>query len=490
MSLLSSKTTGKDRLSDKLIELLSHEGFIGSEKLLIRLLDSHFDAFSILDRDLRFVFISKSYNSILEIQDEDSQILGIHVTEFVGKYILNKDASLVSENRLYAAAYAMATKETATFLRTTRTGKDVIVTVSPLLDDAGDLLFIIQSVKNLPDVDELKKQNFAFYEALGLHSIDKNTSPIIQSKCMQEVAGRALLAAGVDVNVLITGESGVGKDVIAKYIQEASPRTGQQFIQVNCSAIPDALLESELFGYEGGAFTGARSKGKIGLIEIANKGTLFLDEIGDMPLPMQAKLLNFLQDRYFFRVGGIEKVKVDIRVIAATNVNLEEKVKLKQFREDLYYRLNVIPIRIPPLRERPEDIIPMANEFLYQFNKKHKKNKQFSFDAQCLLPAYSWPGNVRELKNCIERLVVLTEDQQITGDIIKKDLAYQDSEFFPEGSLGCTTSLDNAKEMVEYQLLKLAAQQFSSHRQIAKALGTSHTNVSRKLEQYGIVMSS
>ncbi|MDT3700158.1 MAG: sigma 54-interacting transcriptional regulator [Thermincola sp.] len=490
MSLLYPEAKRKNSLSDKLVELLTNKGVVGAENHLIRLLDSQTQAFSILDRDLRFVYISNTYKSILEIEAADSQILGTHVTEFIGKNILNKDASMVSENRLYAAYYAMATKETGTFLRATRTGKDVMVTVSPLLDDSGEILFIIQSLKNLPDIDELRKQNLAFYEALGIHSINKNASPIFQSKCMQEVAERALLAAGVDVNVLITGESGVGKDVIAKYIQEASPRGNQQFIQVNCSAIPDALLESELFGYEDGAFTGARKKGKIGLIEIANKGTLFLDEIGDMPLPLQAKLLNFLQDRYFFRVGGIEKVKVDIRVIAATNVNLEEKVKLKQFREDLYYRLNVIPIRIPPLRERPEDIIPMANEFLSQFNKKYKQDKQFSFDAQCLLPSYTWPGNVRELKNCIERLVVLTGHQQITGDIIKKDLSYQAPDLFPEGSLGQATSLDNAKELVEYQLLKLAAQQFNSHRQIAKALGTSHTNVSRKLEQYGIVLNN
>ena len=485
-----TKTAEKNSLSSALMQILTKQGIVEAEKHIITLMDSQTDAFSILDKNLRFVFINKNYKSILEIQEENCEILGMHVTEFLAKFIFHKDANLIAQNRLHAASLVEATKEPATFLRTTQMGKDIMVTVSPILDELGEILFIVQTIKNLPDVDQLRKQNLSFYETFGLvHQIrnDKD-SPIFHSKLMQEVAERAHQAAGVDVNVLLSGESGVGKDVIAKYIQASSPRKNQPFIQVNCSAIPDALLESELFGYEDGAFTGARRSGKHGLIEIANKGTLFLDEIGDMPFAMQAKLLIFLQDRYFFRVGGIDKVKVDIRIIAATNANLEEKVKRKEFREDLYYRLNIIPIHIPPLRERPEDIITMVNDFLSQFNKRYMKNKQFSFDALCLLATYTWPGNVRELKNCIERLIVLTKDQEISVDILKKELAYKSPELFPEGNTNCTRSLDDAKDLIEYQLLKLAAQQYSSHRQIAKALGTSHTTVSKKLEQYGIAL--
>lgn len=488
MSLLPIETLGKKRQPNELIQIIRDCGIV-EEKIilqLLKLLVSQSDAFSVLDQDLRFVFISENYKNVLEIQDEKCQLIGMHVTEVLCK-IINKEVSMISQNRLHAASLVAAAKETKTFLRTTRTGKDVMATISPLLDDNGNILFIIQSIKNLPDIDQLRSQNMAFYEAIGLHAgCESGNSPIIHSKCMQEVAERAYQAAGADVNVLLTGESGVGKDVIAKYIQSVSPRKSQQFIQVNCSAIPDGLLESELFGYEDGAFTGARRSGKHGLIEIAHKGTLFLDEIGDMPLPLQAKLLNFLQDRYFFRVGGVDKVKVDIRIIAATNANLEEKVKRKEFREDLYYRLKVIPIHIPPLRERPEDIIPMVNDFLSQFNRKYAKNKQFSFDALCLLATYPWPGNVRELKNSIERLVVLGKDQQINVDIIKKELEYSSHDSFPEGNASGVRSLEGAKEQIEYQLFKLAAQHYNSHRQIAKALGTSPSTVGKKLEQYGI----
>ncbi len=485
---MSNKTKEKSGLANTLMQILTNKGLAGPEKYIIGLLDSQSDAFSILDQDLRFVFVSNNYKSVLDMQDENSEIIGMHVTEFVGKFIFHKDADLIAQNGLHASSLVVTTKKMATFLRTTQMGRDIMVTVSPLLDDSGEIMFLIQTIKNLPDIDQLRGQNFSFYETLGLiHPMGNNkNSPIFHCTRMQEVAERARQSAGVDVNVLLTGESGVGKDVIAKYIQVASPRKSQPFIQVNCSAIPDALLESELFGYEDGAFTGARRNGKHGLLEVANKGTLFLDEIGDMPLVLQAKLLIFLQDRYFYRVGGIEKVKVDIRIIAATNADLEEKVKRKEFREDLYYRLNVIPIHIPPLRERLEDIIPMVNDFLSQFNKKYMKHKEFSFDALCLLATYTWPGNVRELKNCIERLVVLSKKQQINVDMIKKELAYRSPELFPEGDTGGARSLDDAKELIEYQLLKLAAQQYNSHRQIAKALGTSHTTVSKKLEQYGI----
>jgi len=201
---------------------------------------------------------------------------------------------------------------------------------------------------------------------------------------------------------------------------------------------------------------------------------------------MQGKLLNFLQDKCFFRVGSVKKTEVNVRIIAATNANLEEKVKNKQFREDLFYRLNVVPLHIPPLRERLDDIIPMANDFLRKFNKNYVRENRFSLDAPSALLSYSWPGNVRELENTIERLVILSDQQYITSDIIKKDLYYKEQSSLPAVNVNKIVSLPEATEMVERKLLEAAAQQFTSSRQIAKLLGTSHPTISKKLKQYGI----
>src|SRR5699024_6543855 len=217
--------------------------------------------------------------------------------------------------------------------------------------------------------------------------------------------------AQFNTTILITGESGVGKGVITKTIHEQSNRKDQPFIHINCGAIPESLIESELFGYEKGAFTGAQKDGRIGLIEQADKGILFLDEIAEMPLHLQVKLLKVLQERQFYRLGGSEIVKVDIRIIAATNQNLEELVEQGMFREDLYYRLNVVPINIPPLRTRPEDITYLIDYFFKQFNEKYGLSAYLSLEAENALHRYKWPGNVRELENLIERLVIMSENE-------------------------------------------------------------------------------
>lgn len=220
--------------------------------------------------------------------------------------------------------------------------------------------------------------------------------------------------------VLITGENGVGKEVVARLIHYKSPRKNEQFIAINCAAIPETLLESELFGYERGAFTGAVSSKK-GKIELADKGTLFLDEIGDLPLTLQPKLLRVLQDRVVQRLGSNKDISVDIRLICSTNKDLKQLIKEGKFREDLFYRINVIPIHIPPLRERKEDIIAIANYYLDEFSKSYGK-KASSFDENVInaFLEYHWPGNVRELKNIVERLVIMSQENQITLDDIQK----------------------------------------------------------------------
>ncbi|HFB68472.1 MAG TPA: sigma-54-dependent Fis family transcriptional regulator, partial [Calditrichae bacterium] len=249
---------------------------------------------------------------------------------------------------------------------------------------------------------------------------------------MQEVFRKIRKVASSDATVLIRGESGTGKELIARAIHFHSPRSDAPLVEINCASIPETLLESELFGHEKGAFTGAY-KQKKGKFEIANGGTLFLDEIGELPLTLQAKLLRVLQDGRFTRVGGVENIEVNVRLIAATNANLEELLEAGKFREDLYYRLNVIPILIPPLRERLEDIGPLTDFFIQKYARKNKKHiKGISQEARYILMNYDWPGNVRELENAIENAVVMAE-----GDIITpSDLpGYLQASTSTEGSL-------------------------------------------------------
>jgi Nif-specific regulatory protein len=243
--------------------------------------------------------------------------------------------------------------------------------------------------------------------------IDARYAIISTSTQLKEVLNLAEKVAASATTVLLIGENGTGKELIARYIHRLSSRKESPFISVNCAAIPNTLLESELFGYEKGAFTGATSQRK-GRFELANKGTIFLDEIGDLPLETQSKLLRVLQEREFERLGGTKTIKIDVRIIAATNQNLEEKIDHKLFREDLFYRLNVFPIRIPPLRERKEDIPLLAHHFLSIYAREMNKNvTRISTDVMDRLLNYPWPGNVRELQNVLERAVVLTSSETI-----------------------------------------------------------------------------
>jgi DNA-binding NtrC family response regulator len=242
---------------------------------------------------------------------------------------------------------------------------------------------------------------------------------IAVSEGLRSALALAQTLAPVDTTVLITGETGTGKELLARYIHRHSTRASAPFVVINCGAIPRELAESELFGYERGAFTGAFDKVHPGKFELADRGTIFLDEISELPLELQVKLLRVLQERRFYRLGGREEIQVDVRVIAATNQDLEQMVREGKFREDLYYRLNVAVIHIPPLRERPEDILPLATAFVNEFNKKfNKRITGFAPEAVSLLMSYPWRGNVRELRNAIERAVLLEQSEVITRETL------------------------------------------------------------------------
>jgi transcriptional regulator with PAS, ATPase and Fis domain len=289
--------------------------------------------------------------------------------------------------------------------------------------------------------------------------------------------------AKVDTTVLLLGETGVGKEEIAKFIHRNSLRKDRPFVKINCGAIPANLIESELFGYEKGAFTGALQQGKLGMFEVAEGGTLLLDEIGELPLKMQVKLLRALQEQEITRVGGTKSIKIDVRILAATNRNLEKMVREKIFREDLYYRLNVVPVNIPPLREREKDILPLAYLFLEQFNKKYGLKKRFSFSTNACFLDYSWPGNIRELKNIVERVVVTSKENEILIEDLPEGICKNKIEKIGERDSDIIP-LKDALGKIEKELIEKAYEKFGSVRSAAKALGIDASTFVRKRQKY------
>ncbi|UPG63899.1 sigma-54 interaction domain-containing protein [Metabacillus endolithicus] len=334
-------------------------------------------------------------------------------------------------------------------------------------------------------LEEKEKENIRYYEALKYFNENKNKTDFIgQSPAIFQIKSLIEQVSQTDATVLITGETGVGKEVIASEVYKNSSRKDQPFIKVNCAAIPESLLESELFGYERGAFTGAQQKEKLGLFELANRGTLLLDEIGEMPIKLQSKLLRCLQEKEITRVGGTRPIKIDVRVIAATNQNILKQIKEGLFREDLYYRLNVIPIKIPPLRDRKDDIYLLLHYFLEKFNKRYNKQKKIDPETADFLTTYHWPGNVRELENTIERLVIISENQYINVDQVILTLG--DESTSNKLSQHSTFSLKEAVEKVEKELIYNALKKHGSTHKAAKVLGVTQPTVVRKAKTLGI----
>ena len=287
-------------------------------------------------------------------------------------------------------------------------------------------------------------------------------------------------------SVCLLGESGTGKEVIADAIHAASSQTEGPIVKVNCAAIPETLIESELFGYEKGAFTGANPHGSAGKFELANDGTLFLDEIGELPLPMQAKLLRALQDKSVTRIGGSKPIRLNFRLITATNRNLEEMVKEGTFREDLYYRICVIPIHLPPLRERRDDILLLANEFLNELNSRRVQKQSFSADVQNALVEYDWPGNIRELRNCIERMSILSMEDVIGTDVLPSQLAGDQPHLQEQDDRG-EYDLHRLLDHVERDTIRKVLELTKGNRSKAiELLGISKRNFYIKLEKYGL----
>jgi transcriptional regulator with PAS, ATPase and Fis domain len=307
------------------------------------------------------------------------------------------------------------------------------------------------------------------------------------SKPMQDIYELVKKIANFQATVLILGESGVGKELVAQCIHQNSIRKNKQFITINCGAIPGNLLESELFGYEKGAFTGANQYGKSGLLEIADGGTIFLDEIGEMSLDLQVKLLRFLETKEIRKVGGTDKKIVDIRVVAATNKDLDVMVEEGTFREDLFYRLNVVRIKVPPLRKRIADIAPLSMMFLGQYNKKYSQNKEFTIDVIHELEKYNWPGNVRELKNVIENMVTVSNNEYLQI----MDIPWKKEKGNIRRIVNIIDESDNltlieATDILEKLMLQRAKNKYQTTRSIAEHLGVDQSTIVRKLKKHGL----
>lgn len=343
-------------------------------------------------------------------------------------------------------------------------------------------------LKNAIEKSALLKENLELKNKLKL----SEPNIIFNSKVMEELYMKALVSAKANVPVLIIGESGTGKELFARLIHRESSRAKEPFFAVNCAAIPENLMESEFFGFERGAFTGA-SLAKPGYFELANKGTLFLDEIGDLPLSLQVKLLRILEDKQVLRLGGKEPFEVDVRIIAATNKDLDEEVKKGNFREDLYYRLNVLKLNIPPLRERKEDIITLSMYFLRKFCITNSRKIQgFTSDAIRILETYSWPGNVRELQNVIERACVFESGNliglsSIPVEILEavKDKKKQDVDSICEKVTFGNFNLDNYLNNIEYELIRKALFESGGNKKLAaEKLGISLWSLYRRIEKF------
>lgn len=370
-------------------------------------------------------------------------------------------------------------------------GSHSMVRSTPVFDDAKEIVLVVTVIQNITRVadwqallDRERRKNELIQSELSYLRENQASSKLIgMSKEIISLRKLITTVARSDASILITGESGVGKEVVAKEIYRQSYRKDGPFISVNCAAIPENLLESELFGYEKGAFTGAY-KSKAGLFEMANGGTIFLDEIGEFPLHLQPKLLRILQEREFRRVGGTDSISMDVRVIAATNRNLMEQVAAGKFRSDLFYRLNVIPIQIPPLRARREDISLLASSFLEIFNQKYQTSKYFLSQAMVLLEQQPWPGNVRELENVVERLVVITNGNAITPRQVSLLLnGYMNGDVVEDESVSFT--LKAAVDELERKMITEALKTFKSTYKAAKSLGVSQSTLVRKAKALG-----
>jgi PAS domain S-box-containing protein len=450
---------------------------ITSIEELREIIEFSFDEIFVTDGEGYVILINKTTERNYGIKRKD--ILGKHVSELEEKGYFNPSMTLKAINE----------KKKVSGLQKTNRGKTLLVTSNPIKDKNGKIRKIITNSKDVTDFIKLQKQLKNSEEIIETYQniLSKTRTVredfIVLDSVSENILETVAKIAKTDSTILLEGETGVGKNMIAKTIHKLSERSENEFISINCASIPDNLLETELFGYESGSFTGAKSKGKKGLIEMSNGGTLFLDEIAELPLQLQSKLLDVLQYKRVRKVGSSSYINVDARIISATNKDLKKMVSQKLFREDLFYRLNVIPISIPPLRGRNDAIEKLSKYFLKKYNAKYRYNKSISEDVIEIFKKYNWPGNIRELENLVEQLVVISNTDIINSndlpgyilDIdIKEDINLE------------AMDLKHTLESLEKKIIQRTVQKYQSTYKAAKVLNVNQSTVARKLKKYNV----
>ncbi|MGG1574094.1 sigma-54 interaction domain-containing protein [Fictibacillus sp. NRS-1165] len=458
-----------------------------SEKL--RLLELEIEG--IINESGENIIITDSEGIILRAVKNSEEMYGIASEELVGSSVKE-----LEQKKIFSPSVTLSVlqqKAPVTFMQKTATGKIIMTRGVPIFNEEKKITRVISFSHDMTEIEELKgkyeklQQKMEQYETEieQLRERDRLPSEVfINSKAMQTVWSLVNKVAKSEATVVLHGESGVGKTVFAKALHNGSHRKGKPMIEVNCGAIPESLFESEMFGYEAGAFTGAASRGKMGLIELADQGTLFLDEVGELPLSIQVKLLKVLQEKKVTRMGSTKSRTVNFRLVAATNRDLQAMVKTGTFRDDLFYRLNVVPISIPALRERKEDIHQLTEAFLQKFNEKYDTDKTMHPSALKAFWQYDWPGNVRELENLIERLVVTLENKVILPDHLPFTEKAEEKRIEKFETHG--TSLQESLEHVERSWLLQAYKECKSTYEMAEYLGLSQPTVVRRLKKYNI----
>jgi PAS domain S-box-containing protein len=461
------------------------------------------ESYQQLNRELAAIFDASSdglwvcdhEGKVININKASAQLNGIIAEEIIGQHISDLVASGLFDRSV--TLEVIETRRQVSIMQfVKRTHRYLLATGTPVFDDRGRLHIIVVNERDMTQLNvirqELEETQMVTEkmrdELTELRLMElKDQAVIAESKEMREVLTVALKLARLDAsNILILGESGTGKGLMARFIHKNGSRRKKSFMPINCAALPENLLEAELFGYERGAFTGAREQGKAGLFELAHEGTLFLDEIGDLPLALQAKLLKYLDDHEILRLGGVKPRTIDCSIIAATNRDIEELVKRRQFREDLYFRLNAFTIRIPPLRERPEDIFELIRFYMTRYSRTYRTQRKLMPETLEKLHTYAFPGNVRELKNLVKRAVVMGESEMLDGFLNRSLETVPSPGKSARGPRAGGPRLTEEVNAYEKELLARAVRQCRTTRELSSALGISQPTVVRKMKKHGL----
>lgn len=440
--------------------------------------EASFDGIMVTDGEGNCIFANASYTRNTGITNDE--IVGHNLRELINPIWMKSSIAID----------VIEKKCPISMEHDTKNGNHILVTGTPIFDENSNIKKVVINTRDISDInhlklklDEAQAMEKIYLKSMGINKeiIDIDNNTVVINNSMRDIYEVARRVSTYNTTVLITGESGTGKELVARYIhKEDKIRNRKPFVIINCGAIPGNLLESELFGYAEGSFTGAVKGGKIGLFEQANEGVIFLDEIGEMELSLQVKILRVLENRTIMKIGTNEEMSINVRIVAATNKDLEKEVRDGKFRDDLYYRLNVVSLRVPPLRERRDEIVPLTTKFVHQFNTLYGQNKKITFDLVQEMEQYQWPGNVRELKNVVENMVVISNNEYLHSE----DLPWQKH---THKIIERNTTLKYAVENFERQFLEKAKEKWHTTEKIAEALDVNQSTISRKLKKYNIL---